>query len=39
MLTSLLLGSMIGTVGYCGKNIYDILNQKKIYPKMKCYTR
>src|SRR5699024_1362559 len=29
MLTSLLLGSMIGTVGYCGKNIYDIIKPKK----------
>ena len=29
MLTSLLLGSMIGTVGYCGKNIYDTIKPKK----------
>ena len=29
MLTSLLLGSMIGAVGYCGKNIYDTIKPKK----------
>ena len=29
MFSSLLLGSMIGTVGYCGKNIYDIIKPKK----------
>lgn len=29
MLPSLLLGEMIGTVGYCGKNIYDTIKPKK----------
>lgn len=29
MLTSLLLGSMIGSIGYCGKNIYDTIKPKK----------
>lgn len=29
MFSSLLLGSMIGSIGYCGKSIYDIFNPKK----------
>lgn len=29
MLSSLLLGSIVGSIGYCGKSIYDIIKPKK----------